>query len=155
MPTRKRISRHRALCFSLCVAQAVFLLGLASSDSSAADTSAADTSAADSASTESASNWTQWRGPQRDGRLQRITVPEKLTGALDLVWEKNYSPSYSGPVIYDGLVYTTETVDRKSERVTAHRLEGGEVVWQKDWEGAMAVPFFAAANGDWIRATPA
>ena len=31
----------------------------------------------------------------------------------------------------------------------------GQEVWRASWPGAMSVPFFAAANGSWIRATPA
>lgn len=155
MTSLNRIARHPAFCLTVCVVQLVLMLGLVSGWAFADETLSAATPIVETNSVESPSNWTQWRGPQRDGRLQKVTVPEKLTGTLDLAWEKPYSPSYSGPVLFDGLVYTTETVDKKSERVTAHRLDTGEVVWQKDWQGAMAVPFFAAANGDWIRATPA
>jgi outer membrane protein assembly factor BamB len=52
-------------------------------------------------------------------------------------------------------VFTTETVDKKRERVTAVRRSDGVVAWTRDWEGSMSVPFFARSNGDWIRATPA
>ena len=100
-------------------------------------------------------SWTQWRGPQRDGMLNSVQLPETLTGSLKLAWEKDLSPSYSGPIIFDDLIYTTETVDKKDERVTAYRIETGEEQWSVQWEGSMSVPFFAAANGDWIRSTPA
>ncbi len=33
--------------------------------------------------------------------------------------------------------------------------ETGKELWQVEWEGAISVPFFAASNGSWIRATPA
>jgi outer membrane protein assembly factor BamB len=46
-------------------------------------------------------------------------------------------------------------VDKKREQVTALRRSDGSVVWKRDWEGSMSVPFFARSNGDWIRATPA
>ena len=101
------------------------------------------------------SNWTQWRGNGRDSQLTGASLPESLEGNLELVWEKKHQPSYSGPITMDGLLYTTETVDKKMERVTAYRLDTGEVVWTTQWEGSMSVPFIAAANGDWIRATPA
>jgi len=51
-------------------------------------------------------------------------------------------------------LFTTETVDKKRERVTALRRSDGSVLWTRDWEGSMSVPFFARSNGDWIRATP-
>lgn len=100
--------------------------------------------------------WKQWRGPARDGHLQNVTLPERLEGGLQQLWQSEVlAPSYSGPVIAGGLVVTTETVDRKLERVTAFRLADGEPAWEVSWEASLAVPFFAASNGDWIRATPA
>lgn len=99
--------------------------------------------------------WSQWRGENRDGQLASGTLPEQLQGKLELLWEKPHSPSYSGPVVFDGMLYTTETIDKKLEQVTAYRLDDGSVAWTAQWEGSMSVPFFAAANGDWIRATPA
>lgn len=101
-----------------------------------------------------AADWNQWRGPMRDGMVSEADWPEKLSGHLNLVWEKPLSPSYSGPVIHKGLVFTTETVDKKYERVTAYDLDSGEQAWSVQWQGSMSVPFFAASNGDWIRSTP-
>ena len=100
-------------------------------------------------------SWSQWRGPSRDGQISGSEWPEALKGRAELVWEQQHGPSYSGPIVGDGLVFTTETVDQKSERITAYRLDSGEKVWSVDWPGAMTVPFFAAANGSWIRSTPA
>ncbi|QDT12033.1 PQQ-binding-like beta-propeller repeat protein [Planctomycetes bacterium K23_9] len=100
-------------------------------------------------------DWSQWRGPSRDSLLVDAVWPDALTGNLNLVWERPHAPSYSGPVVQDGVVFTTETIDKSTERVTAYKLDSGEVVWSKEWPGAMAVPFFAASNGDWIRSTPA
>ncbi|NND98015.1 MAG: PQQ-like beta-propeller repeat protein [Pirellulaceae bacterium] len=104
---------------------------------------------------EEASDWNQWRGPSRDSQLAGAQWPDQLNGKLQLVWEKPHAPSYSGPVVCGDLLFTTETIGKQKERVTAYRLETGDVIWSKDWPGAMAVPFFAAANGDWIRSTPA
>ena len=101
-----------------------------------------------------AADWNQWRGPMRDGIVSSGTWPQQLAGKLNLTWEKPLSPSYSGPVIHDGLVFTTETIDKKYERVTAYDLSSGEQAWSVQWEGSMSVPFFAASNGDWIRSTP-
>jgi len=101
------------------------------------------------------SNWSQWRGPNRDGLLVGTTWPDALKDRLQLVWEKKLGPSYSGPVISGDRVFTTETVDKKLERVTAFGRSDGAQAWTAEWEGSMAVPFFAAANGDWIRSTPA
>ena len=100
--------------------------------------------------------WNQWRGPGRDGRMAGREWPARLDEAtLRRGWNVALGPSYSGPVMDAERVFTTETVDKKRERVTALRRSDGSVIWKRDWEGAMSVPFFARSNGDWIRATPA
>jgi outer membrane protein assembly factor BamB len=101
------------------------------------------------------SSWNQWRGPTRDGKLPGAVWPDALQDRLALVWERPHAPSYSGPVVSNGQVFTTETIDKTTERVTAYDLATGDLVWNVQWAGAMAVPFFAASNGDWIRSTPA
>jgi len=98
-------------------------------------------------------DWDQWRGPQRDGSWHG-DFPESLD-QLELAWEKKLQPSYSGPVTDGEAVFTTETVDESRERVTAFDLETGAVIWESEWDGAVTVPPFAAANGSWIKSTPA
>ncbi|WP_246109615.1 PQQ-binding-like beta-propeller repeat protein [Roseimaritima multifibrata] len=100
-------------------------------------------------------DWNQWRGPARDGQLSGAVWPDALQDRLELIWEQPHSASYSGPVVSGDLVFTTETIEKETERVTAHRLDSGEVAWDAEWPGSMSVPFFAASNGDWIRSTPA
>lgn len=63
-------------------------------------------------------------------------------------------PSYSGPIIAAGKVFTTETRDKKMEVVRALDCATGKELWHSEWEGAVSVPFFAKSNGDWIRSTP-
>ncbi|MBD3674886.1 MAG: PQQ-like beta-propeller repeat protein [Planctomycetaceae bacterium] len=100
--------------------------------------------------------WPQWRGPHRDSQVQNETWPDSLDDEhLKLQWEAKAGLSYSGPIVDRQHVYITETRNRKTEVVRAYNRNTGEQVWEAEWEGAMEVPFFAKANGDWIRATPA
>lgn len=99
-------------------------------------------------------DWNQWRGPHRDGVISGASWPDALRDRLQLVWEQSLSPSYSGPIVHDGRVITTETIDKTYERVSAYDLNTGDLAWSVQWTGSMSVPFFAAANGDWIRSTP-
>ena len=102
-------------------------------------------------------SWSQWRGPSRDGKVMAKTQwPKSISDdALQTKWKIELGPSYSGPVVSDSLVFTTETVNKSHEIVKAIDRKSGNVKWEKKWEGAMTVPFFAKANGDWIRSTPA
>jgi outer membrane protein assembly factor BamB len=106
-----------------------------------------------------AATWPQWRGPTRDGVVAKGSPawPEKLDDkSLTKKWEADkLGPSYSGPIVSADKVFTTETVDKKDERVTAYDRATGKRLWEVKWEGATTVPFFAAKNGSWIRATPA
>jgi outer membrane protein assembly factor BamB len=103
------------------------------------------------------SEWPQWRGPNRDGKLTGVkTWPESIQAkGLSETWSQNLGPSYSGPILSKELVFTTETVDGQREVVRALDRQTGEQKWETGWEGAMSVPFFANANGSWIRSTPA
>jgi outer membrane protein assembly factor BamB len=104
-----------------------------------------------------AGDWTQWRGPNRTGEVPAGTSLPKSLGddALKVVWDIPLSPSYSGPIVVNDRVFVTETVDKKKEVVQALDLATGKPLWTAEWDGAMTVPFFAAANGSWIRSTPA
>ena len=100
-------------------------------------------------------DWGQWRGPSRDG-ITSLTLPDSIQNdQLKETWSVPLSPGYSGPLLVGDLVYVTETVDKKFETVRALSRTDGQKVWSAKWEGSMRVPFFAAANGSWIRSTPA
>ncbi|MCH9653599.1 MAG: PQQ-binding-like beta-propeller repeat protein [Planctomycetes bacterium] len=101
-------------------------------------------------------DWSQWRGPSRDGSITGVQLPESLSEkSLKKVWQVKLGPSYSGPIVNADRIFVTETQDKKKEVVRALDRKTGQELWKQDWQGAMAVPFFAKANGDWIRATPA
>ena len=100
--------------------------------------------------------WPQWRGPTRDGRVSGGAWPERLDAdSLQRLWRVPLGPSYSGPIVAEDRVFVTETVDRNSEVVRALDRATGKEIWRTEWPGSLSVPFFAKANGDWIRATPA
>ncbi len=100
--------------------------------------------------------WTQWRGPDRASRVHDANWPETLSGpALERVWVQPLDTGYPGPVLSPDRVFVAETRAHKEEVVRALKRDTGEEIWQASWPGSLAVPFFAAANGSWIRSTPA
>ncbi len=100
-----------------------------------------------------AESWQCWRGPKRDG-FCGTKLPANLA-SLKEVWNLPLGDSYSGPIVTEDRVLTTETVNKKSESLIAVERATGKELWKKEWDGAMSVPFFAKSNGDWIRSTPA
>jgi outer membrane protein assembly factor BamB len=102
------------------------------------------------------SHWPQWRGPNRDGISSDPQWPARLDKrSLQKKWSVPLGPSYSGPIVSDQFVFTTETKNKESEVVLALDRKSGKEHWRVEWKGAMTVPFFAASNGSWIRSTPA
>ena len=103
-----------------------------------------------------AAAWPQWRGPQRTGQIEAAPWPDKLDGEhLQQVWRIELGQSYSGPIVTSDRVFVTETRNAKTEHVQALDRQTGQSQWETSWTGSIRVPFFAKANGDWIRSTPA
>ncbi len=103
-------------------------------------------------------DWTQWRGPTRDGKVHQGAAPWPKTLSkenLKLVWSAKLAEGYSSPIIADGKVITVETLEKKEEIVRAFDCKTGKPVWDATWQGSMRVPFYAAKNGSWVRSTPA
>ena len=100
--------------------------------------------------------WTQWRGPDRQCAVPAGTEwPDTLDEAtLVETYRIHLGPSYSGPIVAQDRVFVTETVNKQQEVVRALDRDSGRELWKVEWPGAMSVPFFAASNGSWIRATP-
>lgn len=107
------------------------------------------------ATADESADWPQWRGPTRDGVAPGAAWPASLgEEVLKLSWRVELGPSYSGPIVVGDRVFTTETRDEATEVASAYDRRTGEGVWEVEWPGSMTVPFFAASNGSWIRATP-
>ena len=71
--------------------------------------------------------WNQWRGPNRDGHCPGDWWPERLTkDNVQRLWRVELGPSYSGPIVDETTVYTTETVGKQDEVVTL--LSGRQVI---------------------------
>ncbi len=102
-----------------------------------------------------AEEWPQWRGPNRDGISPGEAWPDNFDNLKEVYRIKDLGPSYSTPIVTENWVFTTETVDKKKEVVRCLDRKTGKEIWQKEWLGSLTVPFFAARNGSWIRATPA
>ena len=84
-----------------------------------------------------------------------MTFPDTLKpGALSESWKVKLAESYSSPIEADGRIFTLETRDKKQEIARAFDLQTGEQIWEVSWTCSIKVPFFAAKNGSWVRATP-
>jgi outer membrane protein assembly factor BamB len=104
-------------------------------------------------------DWSQWRGPNRDGTVADSAAtawPASLDDAtLKEQWSVDLAEGYSSPVLTADKVFTVETKDKKDEIVRAFDRATGKQLWETSWVASMKVPFFANKNGSWVRSTPA
>ena len=104
--------------------------------------------------TPASAEWNQWRGPARTGEVPGEGWPSDFSN-LQKVWEIPLGKGYAGPIVSGDRVFVVESVDKKNAAVKALKRSDGSEIWRHDWPSHGSVPFFAAANGDWVRSTPA
>jgi outer membrane protein assembly factor BamB len=88
------------------------------------------------AGTAGAEEWTQYRGPGRDGVVPSSLLPGAWPVSVRPVWRMEAGEGHSSPIVRDGRVYLHSRQD-PDELVTALDLESGRIVWQQRY----AAPF--------------
>src|SRR5204862_3101839 len=94
--------------------------------------------------------WTDFRGPNRDGRYDEMPILTKWPAAgLPQLWRQPIGGGYASFVIARGRAFTIEQ-RRHKEVATAYDLATGRELWANGWEGE----FQESLGGDGPRATP-
>jgi outer membrane protein assembly factor BamB len=76
-------------------------------------------------------DWPQWRGPNRDGVVHGVKVPDQWPGALKEEWKVTVGEGVSSPVVVGDRVYVF-TRWRDDEVVLCLDLAGGKEVWRSE-----------------------
>ncbi|HWN09185.1 MAG TPA: PQQ-binding-like beta-propeller repeat protein [Pyrinomonadaceae bacterium] len=93
--------------------------------------------------------WTNFRGPNRDGRYDEMPVLTQWpAGGLTPVWKQPIGLGWASFVVADGRAYTIEQ-RRSQEVVAAYDVTNGRELWKQGWNAS-----FADSTGDGPRATP-
>lgn len=93
--------------------------------------------------------WTNFRGPNRDGRYDEMAVLTQWPAAgLTPVWKQPIGVGYASFVVADGRAHTIEQ-RRGQEVVTAYDLATGRELWKQGWNA-----LYGDSTGDGPRATP-
>jgi outer membrane protein assembly factor BamB len=93
--------------------------------------------------------WTDFRGPNRDGRYDEMAVLTKWPSVgLSPVWKQPIGVGYASFVVADGRAYTIEQ-RRRQEVVAAYDVATGRELWQQGWNAE-----YNDSTGDGPRATP-
>jgi outer membrane protein assembly factor BamB len=88
------------------------------------------------AGTAAAQEWTQFRGPGRDGVVPPSLVPGAWPASVRRIWRVAAGEGHSSPLVRDGRVYLHSRED-PAELVTAVDFETGGIIWQQRY----AAPF--------------
>ncbi len=94
--------------------------------------------------------WTDFRGPNRDGRYtQRPILTNWPRQGPPELWRQKVGGGYASTVIAEGRVFTIEQ-RREEEVVAAYNFDSGEELWTHSWPGH----FQESMGGPGPRATP-
>jgi len=106
--------------------------------------------ASETASAHAARNyWTNFRGPNRDGRYDEMAVLTAWPAqGLSVLWKQPAGLGYASFTIADGRAYTIEQ-RRKQEVVAAYDVNTGRELWLQGWNAE-----YSDSTGDGPRTTP-
>src|SRR6185503_16739089 len=93
--------------------------------------------------------WTNFRGPNRDGRYDEMAILTSWpSGGLKPLWKQPIGVGFASFVIADGRAFTIEQ-RRRQELVVAYDVATGRELWTRPWSAE-----FTDSTGDGPRATP-
>ncbi|HUE87588.1 MAG TPA: PQQ-binding-like beta-propeller repeat protein [Vicinamibacterales bacterium] len=96
--------------------------------------------------------WSQWRGPARDGTVA-FAAPATWPGALTKQWEVTVGAGHSSPVVTDGRVII-HTRQGEREVTRALDLHTGKELWRIDYAAPYTMNSAARGHGPGPKSTP-
>jgi outer membrane protein assembly factor BamB len=100
-----------------------------------------------------AQEWTQWRGPARDGSVSGKNVPAAWPASLKQSWRVEIGEGYSSPVVADGRVFVHGRRDPE-EIVAGINLADGKVIWQQKYQADFKKNQYAVEMAKGPNSTP-
>jgi outer membrane protein assembly factor BamB len=108
---------------------------------------------ASTASNVFAQDWSQWRGPSRDGVVPAAVIPKQWPRATRRGWQVEIGEGYSSPVVAGGRAFLHSRRD-PDELVTAIDLASGKVMWQKSYAASFTKNQYATQMAKGPNSTP-
>ncbi len=99
-------------------------------------------------------DWTQWRGPNRDGQATGLLAPEAWPEQLTRVWQVDgVGAGYAGPLVSGDSVWLHSRIGDE-EVVTRRRVGDGSVIWTSEYAAPYKMNGSAASHGMGPKSTP-
>ncbi|HEY4422715.1 MAG TPA: PQQ-binding-like beta-propeller repeat protein [Pyrinomonadaceae bacterium] len=103
--------------------------------------------------TATAQEWTQWRGPARDGVVTAKNAPSTWPETLKRTWRVEIGEGYSSPVVSGGRAFVHGRRDPK-EIVASINLADGKVIWEQKYQAEFKKNQYAVSMAKGPNATP-
>jgi outer membrane protein assembly factor BamB len=100
-----------------------------------------------------AQEWTQWRGPARDGSVPVKNVPTTWPESLERLWRVEIGEGYSSPVVAAGRAFVHGRRDPE-EIVASVNLADGKILWQQKYEARFQKNEYAVKMAKGPNSTP-
>ena len=100
-----------------------------------------------------AQEWTQWRGPARDGSVSTKNTPAAWPETLKQTWRVEIGEGYSSPVVAGGKVFIHGRRDPE-EIVSSINLADGKILWQQKYQAEFKKNQYAVEMAKGPNATP-
>jgi len=103
--------------------------------------------------TVTAQEWTQWRGPGRDGVVTIKNAPAAWPESLKRAWRVDIGEGYSSPVVSGGRAFVHGRRDPE-EIVASINLADGKVLWEQKYQAEFKKNQYAVSMAKGPNATP-
>jgi outer membrane protein assembly factor BamB len=100
-----------------------------------------------------AEDWTQWRGPSRDGTVSEFKAPQAWPQNLKQMWKLDVGEGYATPVVVGNRIYM---FSRRGGDEIMRALDAatGRVLWDNAYPAAFTMNGSAARHGPGPKSTP-
>ena len=98
-------------------------------------------------------DWTQWRGPNRDGVIPSFTPPREWPQQLVRKWKVEVGLGYATPIVVGNRVYLFSR-QGDNEVMSGLDADSGKVLWQTMYPAAFTMHSAATPHGKGPKSTP-
>jgi outer membrane protein assembly factor BamB len=100
-----------------------------------------------------AQDWTQWRGPNRDGATASFTAPAAWPEKLNQRWKVEVGQGYATPLVAGDRIYMFSR-QGENEVMSALDAASGKQLWQGSYPVTFTMQSAAARHGPGPKSTP-
>jgi outer membrane protein assembly factor BamB len=98
-------------------------------------------------------DWTQWRGPNRDGVVPSFPLPKQWPEALVQRWKVEVGLGYATPLVAGNRIYMFSR-QAENEVMSGLDAESGKVLWQTRYPAPFTMHSAAVPHGPGPKSTP-